>query len=142
MLTFNEFLLRRKESLSPGGDCQKRGVKSLGWKNRLICLSFKKEKLYISFTEREKRSRDQERSGEEGACLFVSQAGRQPMRQPEEGRWEGHSVHPLKSNRGQFALRGQTGSLPGRLLFLFILIFFVLVVRVVHQTNQSSLHDW
>lgn len=54
LLRFNEFLLRRKkESLSPGGDCQKQErVKSSGWKNRLICLSSKKEKLFVSFAER------------------------------------------------------------------------------------------
>lgn len=71
----------------------------------------------------------------------MAQAGQGPMRRPEEGGWEGLRVHRPRPNRGQLALRAQTGPLPWRLLFLLIFFLFILIVRVVHQTNQSGLRD-
>lgn len=125
---------------------KKEEVKSAGWRNGLICLSLQKRNSPSPSTEGEKRSRDQEGLSEVGARLCpspqwdwqVARAGQGPMRRPEEGGWEGLSVRPPRSNRGQSALRAQAGPLPRRLLF-FIFFLFILIIRVVHQTNQSSL---
>lgn len=95
----------------------------------------------------EQRSGGTEWGGSSSLPVFLSETdgwhrqAKGPMRRPKEGGWEGLSVHPPRPNRGQLALRAQTGPLPRRLLLLLILLFFILVVRVVHQPNQCSLRE-
>lgn len=39
---------------------------------------------------------------------------------------------------GKLTLRAQTGSFPWRLIFLLLVIFFIFIIRIIHQTYDKS----
>lgn len=107
-----------------------------------------KEKRSISLQPWGKtKRRDEEGQSELGARLFpvstlrrTDGTGRPRTTETTRGGRIGGtvSVHRYQTEGGS-ALWAQAGPLPGRLLFLVIVFFFVLIVWIIHQTHQSSL---
>lgn len=110
---------------------------------------FKKNKtkatlhLLLPREKLEQQSEGTERGGSSSLSISsvrqVAQAGSQWDNQRRGFQRDSMSVH--HDQRGQFALGAQTRPLPWRLVFFLIIFLFIFIVRVVHQTNQSSLRQ-